>query len=131
MKTIIKSIACALALTTTVAFAHPTEDKTSAKNRPEATFESSTYITTDANIRVAIKKNSPQRVYLTLKAANGDVIYTQTVGKNETNYATKINVSNLEDGVYQLEIASGKNRVVKSLNLSSKKVEVQRKVTVE
>jgi hypothetical protein len=54
MNTIIKSIACALALTTSVAFAKPTEDKTSAA-RPEATFESSAFITADANLQVAIE----------------------------------------------------------------------------
>ncbi|MEI7586316.1 hypothetical protein [Runella sp.] len=130
MKTIIKSIACALALTTTVAFAHPTEDKTS-NNRPEATFESSAFVTADANLRVAIKKNAPQKVYLTLKNNEGQVLFAETIGKSEMAYAAKINVSDLTDGNYQLEIVSGKNRVVKQLNLSSKKVEVKRQVTVE
>ncbi len=130
MKTFIKSIACALALTTTVAFAHPTEDKTS-NNRAEATFESSTFVSADANLRVAIKKNAPQTVYLTLKNNEGQVLFTETIGKKEMTYAAKINVSDLTDGNYQLEIVSGKNRVVKQLNLSSKKVEVQRQVTVE
>jgi hypothetical protein len=130
MKTIIKSIACALALTTSVAFAKPTEEKTS-NNRPEATFESSAFVTADANLRVAIKKNAPQKVYLTLKNASGDVLFAETVGKKEMTYAAKINVSDLNDGSYQLEITSGTNRVVKQLNLVSKKVETQRQVTVQ
>ena len=130
MKTFIKSIACALALTTTVAFAHPTEEKTS-NNRPEATFESSTFVTADANLRVAIKKNAPQRVYLTLKNKDGQVLFAETIGKKDMAYAAKINVSDLTDGTYQLEITSGQNRVVKQLNLPSKKVEVQRQVIVE
>lgn len=130
MKTIITSIACALALTTSVAFAKPTEEKTS-NNRPEATFESSAFVTADANLRVAIKKNASQKVYLTLKNANGDVLFAETVGKKEMAYAAKINVSDLNDGSYQLEIMSGKNRVVKHLNLVSKKVETQRQVTVQ
>jgi ribosomal protein S6 len=130
MKTIITSIACALALTTSVAFAKPTEEKTS-NNRPEATFESSAFVTADANVRVAIKKNAPQKVYLTLKNANGEVLFAETVGKKEMAYAAKINVSDLNDGSYQLEITSGQNRVVKQLNLVSKKVETQRQVTVQ
>lgn len=130
MNTIIKSIACALALTTSVAFAKPTEDKTSAA-RPEATFESSAFITADANLQVAIKKNAPQKVFLTLKDANGDVLFAETVGKKEMTYAARFNVNNLNDGVYQLEITSGKNRVVKELNLFSKKVETERKVIIK
>ncbi|MEZ4901123.1 MAG: hypothetical protein R2822_04875 [Spirosomataceae bacterium] len=100
MKTILKSIACALALTTTVAFAHPTDDKTSKSEAP--TFESSMFVTADANLRVAVKKSTPQKVYLTLKDANGSLIYTTTIGKKEMKYATKINVSELADGAYEL-----------------------------
>jgi ribosomal protein S6 len=130
MNTIIKSIACALALTTSVVFAKPTEDKTSAA-RPEATFESSAFVTADASLRVAIKKNAPQKVFLTLKDANGDVLFAETVGKKEMTYAAKFNVKDLNDGVYQLEITSGKNRVVKELNLVSKKIETERKVVIK
>ena len=66
MKTFIKSIACALALTSTVAFAHPTkEEKTTT--RPEAAFESSAYVTNDAKIKVAIRKTHPQRYFWRLK----------------------------------------------------------------
>lgn len=129
MKTIIKSIACALALTTSVAFAHPTDEKTSKNEAP--TFESSMFVTADANLRVAVKKNTHQKVHLTLKDSNGALIYTTTIGKNEMKYAAKINVNELADGAYQLEIASGNNRVVRNVNLSSKKVEFQRNVTVE
>ena len=46
-------------------------------------------------------------------------------------YAARFNVNNLNDGVYQLEITSGKNRVVKELNLVSKKIETERKVIIK
>ncbi|AYQ33378.1 hypothetical protein [Runella sp. SP2] len=130
MKTFIKSIACALALTSTVAFAHPTkEEKTTT--RPEAAFESSAYVTNDAKIKVAIRKNAPAKVFLTLKDANGDVLFKQTVAKNEMNYSAKFNINELSDGVYNLEIESGESRVVKQLNVVSKKIEIERKVTVQ
>ena len=70
-------------------------------------------------------------MHLTLKDANGDVLFAETVGKKEMTYAARFNVNNLNDGVYQLEITSGKNRVVKELNLFSKKVETERKVIIK
>ncbi|MFN3379982.1 T9SS type A sorting domain-containing protein [Runella zeae] len=130
MKTIIKSIACALALTTSVAFASNVEEKTT-DNRPVPTFESSTFVTADANIRVAIKKNAAEKVYILLKSTDGQVIFSETIAKKSMAYAAKINVNDLADGVYQLEISAGKERVVKQLNLASKKIEVERKVTVQ
>lgn len=129
MKTIITSLVCALALSTTVALAHPTDEK-SKDNRPVPAFESSTYVSADANLRVAIKKNTPERVYITLRSADGVVLFSETIGKKETAYAAKINVKELNDGAYQLEITSGKDHVVKKLNLTSQKVETQRVVTV-
>jgi len=132
MKTFIKSIACALALTSTVAFAHPTkEEKVATNTRPVAVFESSAYVTNDANIKVAIKKNKAEKVFLTLKDADGDVLFKQTVSKNEMSYAAKFNINELADGVYNLEIEAGESRVVKQLNVVSKKIEVERKVTVQ
>ncbi len=129
MKTIIKSLVCALALGTTVAFAHPTDEK-SKDSRPVPAFESSTYVSADANLRVAVKKNTSDRVYITLRNTEGVVLFTETIGKKESSYAAKIDVKDLNDGVYQLEIFSGKDRVVKKLNLTSQKVETQRVVTV-
>ena len=130
MKTIIKSLVCALALSSTVAFAHQTSDEKSTDHRPVPTFESSAYVSSDANLRLAIKKNAPERVYITLRNSEGVVLFSETVGKKEMSYAAKINVKDLNDGAYQLEISSGKEHVVKKLNLTSKTVETQRLVTV-
>jgi len=129
MKTFIKSIACALALTTSVAFAHPTEEKTTENSKP--TFETSAFVSADANIRLAVKKFNAERVFVSLRDAQGNVLFSETIGKNKMGYAAKINVSDLTDGAYELEVFTGKTRVVKHLNLSSKKVETARKVTVE
>lgn len=125
MKTTIKSIACALALTTTVAFAHPTEEK-----KP-ANFEVSTFVSADNNIRLAVKKNVPERVQISLRDAGGQVVFSYNLSKKDMNYAAKLDVSELNDGTYQLEIISGAERIIKKLNLSSKPIEVQRKVSVQ
>ena len=125
MKTTIKTLVCAFALSSTVAFANPTEEKTAAK------FEASAFITADASVRVAVKKNVHERVYLNLRDAKGDVLFTETISKNDMDYAAKLDLSNLSDGAYQLEITAGKDKVVKQLNVQTKPVVAERKVTVE
>jgi Secretion system C-terminal sorting domain len=125
MKTIFKTLACALALTTTVAFANPTEEKKAAK------FEASAFTTKDASIRVAVKKNVQERVYLTLRDAKGQVLFAETISKNNMKYAAKFDISDLADGAYQIEIKAGNEQIVKELNVSTKTVDVERKVTVK
>lgn len=125
MKTMFKTLACALALTTTVAFANPTEEKKVAK------FEASAFSTKDASIRVAVKKNVQERVYLTLRDSKGHVLFAETIAKGEMKYAAKLNVSELADGTYQIAIKSGDEQIVKQLNVSTKTVEVERTVSVK
>ena len=125
MKTTFKTLACALALSTTVAFANPTEEKTAAK------FEASAFISKDASIRVAVKKNVHERVYLTLANAKGEVLYAETIHKNDMSYAAKLNVSELADGAYKIEIVAGKERIVKQLNVSTKTTDVERTITMQ
>jgi hypothetical protein len=140
MKTFVKTLVGALALASTVAFASTSESKKSnprrpaenntIENRTAVTFETSAYVTKDASIKLAVKKNAPERVYITIRSANNDVLYRETINKNEMSYAAKINVNELTDGVYKLEIATDKDRVVKRLNLSSSKTEAERRITV-
>jgi hypothetical protein len=131
MKTIITTIACAFALTTSVAFAHPTTEGKTKENKTQH-FDASAYVTNDASIRVAVKKNTVGRVYVSLRDAKGELIYGETVGKKDMAYAAKFNVSELQDGAYTLEmIGNNGERIVKKLNLKSEKLVADRKVTVE
>ncbi|MFN8346678.1 MAG: hypothetical protein U0X91_16875 [Spirosomataceae bacterium] len=137
MKTLVITLISALTLTSATASikgskkagSRPAETHT-VENRTAVTFETSAYVTKDASIKLAVKKNAPERVYVTLRTANNDVLYRETINKNEMSYAAKINVNELTDGVYKLEIATDKDRVVKRLNLSSSKTESERKITV-
>ena len=127
-----------LSLASTLAFAFSKESKKSnprvenhtIESRTAVTFETSAYVTKDASIKLAVKKNAPERVYITLRSANNEVLYRETINKNEMSYAAKINVNELTDGVYKLEIATDKDRVVRRLNLFSSKMEIDRRITV-
>jgi len=99
-------------------------------NRTAVTFETSAYVTRDAAIRLAVKKNAPERVYITLRNAKNAVLYRETITKNEMSYAAKINVDELADGNYKLEIATLQDRVVKRLHLTSPRTEAERVISV-
>ena len=118
----------------TVAFASPRvgEKKVSrvSDNRTGVTFETSAFVTKDAAIRLAVKKNAPERVYITLRDAKNVILYRETITQNEMSYAAKINVNYLSDGNYKLEIATNQDRVVKHLHLTSPKSETERVISV-
>jgi hypothetical protein len=116
MKTIVKTIACALALSTSVAFA--TTDKTTTDQKP-VKFEVGAYVAKDETIRVAINKNTATRLKVSLKNANGQVLYSQIMGRNESNFATKLNIDDLGAGIYKLEVSDGTEKIVKELNVKS------------
>jgi hypothetical protein len=128
MKTIVKTIACALALTTSVAFA--TTDKTTTDAKPTK-FEVGAYVAKDETIRVAINKTTTERVKVSLSNAEGKVLYSQTIGKNELRFATKLNIEALGAGVYKLEVSAGTEKIVKELNVKALVVAVERQVTLQ
>lgn len=134
MKTFVKTAVGILTLASTVVFGASTKSEKSnnrpIENRTAVTFETSAYVTKDASIKLAIKKNAPERVYITLRGVNKAILYRETINKNEMSYAAKINVNDLSDGNYQLEISTNNDRVVKRLNLTSSKWEAERKITV-
>lgn len=134
MKSLAILLVSALVIGTTAVSANPgnstNAENKKTENRTAITFETSAYITKDASIRLAVKKNAPERVYITLRDAGNTILYSETINKNEMSYAAKINVKDLTDGAYKLEIATGKDRVVKRLNLSSSKIETERSITV-
>lgn len=134
MKVSMKMFVGMLALVSSSAFANPSEGKkphaSPVENRPAVTFETSAYVTKDASIKLAVKKNAPERVFITLRNANNTIIYRETINKNDMSYAAKINVDELRDGAYKLEIATKNDRVIKKLNLSSPKTESERVITV-
>jgi hypothetical protein len=132
MKIFVKTLVGVMSLASTIAFANSVAEKTtesrSTETRTAATFETSTYVTKDASIKLAVKKNAPERVYITLRSAKNAILYRETINKNEMSYAAKININDLTDGVYKLEIATNHDRVVKRLNLTSPKSEAERRI---
>jgi hypothetical protein len=82
-------------------------------------FDASAYVTANNQIRVAVLKTSDAPVVVVLRSKNNEVLFRQAIGRKEAKYAVKLNVDNLADGQYELEVKSNEGSIRKHLNLST------------
>ncbi|GAB3998815.1 hypothetical protein GCM10028807_47500 [Spirosoma daeguense] len=87
-------------------------------------FDASAYVTINHEIRVSVEKKSADvPVVVLLRNKNSDVLYEQRISKKDIKYAMKLNVDQLADGEYELEVKSSEGSIRKQLNLSTKTVQ--------
>ena len=86
-------------------------------------FEASAYVTNTNQIRVAVQKSTKVPVVVLLRNRNNEVLFHQNISKRESTYAVKLDVNQLADGQYELEIKSSEGSIRKHLNLSTAPVE--------
>jgi hypothetical protein len=78
--------------------------------------------------RVAIMDAAEHTVMITIKGgANDEVLYDRTLGK--APFESVFNLSDLEDGDYQLLISCGKEKIVKTIHIQTQ-TKVDRRVSV-
>ncbi|MCK8493942.1 MULTISPECIES: hypothetical protein [Spirosoma] len=100
------------ALISAATLSNPTTPKT-------LSFDASAYVTTNNQIRVAVSKTAQIPVVILLRDDANQVIYRQNINKNDAKYAVKLNVAELADGKYELEVQSSEGSIRKQLNLST------------
>lgn len=85
-----------------------------------ATFDASVYVNKANKIRLAVEKTTAESLTITLRQAGQTVsLFTQQIGKKQTKAALQLNVDELADGAYELEIASASGRIIKQVNLQA------------
>ncbi len=70
-----------------------------------------------ATINLFINKLKGSKMYITLKNSQGEVIYEDGMNKNDTYYRTKFNLTELNKGIYILEISDGQNTEIKKIEI--------------
>ena len=115
MLPLMNNLAASFLLSASTLF-NPTTPKT-------LSFDASAYVTVNHQIRVAVQKSTDAPVQVTLRNKANEVLYQQNLGKKETKYAVKLNVDELADGTYELEVRSSEGSIVKQLNLSTQPVQ--------
>ena len=120
MKNSIKTFAVAIALFAT-AFTANAEDKEVKKS---AGFGTGIYTTKGGKINVLVDKvSSDAPTTLLLRNENGQIVYKETVGKNEQKFGRTLNVDELSAGKYDIEVTSKGEKQSKSFELSEQKTE--------
>lgn len=117
MKTLMNTFALALALTAvsaTATLANPITRPTTT-----ASFKTGIYSTQTGALRIALDKQKGGLVDISLKSVHGRVLYSQRLTKNEQTYRKLLNLSDLEDGVYQLEITNGVETTTQTITIAT------------
>lgn len=121
MKTSIKTFVCALALIASASFTANAEDNEAKKS---SGFGTGIYPTKTGKINVLVDKaNADSRTTIVLKNEDGNVLYQETVSKNELKFGRTLNLDGVQPGKYQLNVTSGKETQSKSFQLSEEKTE--------
>ncbi|CCH57051.1 hypothetical protein BN8_06450 [Fibrisoma limi BUZ 3] len=120
-----KSLIAAVLLSSTTLTAEPTEPK-----KPMS-FNASVYVNKENKIHLAVQKVATQPVQVILRNKHQDVLYMQTIGKKEEKVAIRFNVSDLEDGMYELEIKSNDGSIRRQLNIETPGTKPSRTITME
>lgn len=121
MKTLLKPLLVAFSLglvtlSASVADANPIGRRTAA-----ATYKASVYPTIQGKLQIALDKETGGTVVVQSKDKEGQVLFSQHVGKNETTSRLRLNLSELPDGAYQVEITNGVDTTTHSVKLSTQK----------
>lgn len=86
-------------------------------------FDASAYVTVNHQIRVAVAKNNDVSVVVLLRNKSNEILFRQNISKKETKYSVKLDVEELADGDYELEVKSNEGSIRKQLNLSTAPVQ--------
>jgi hypothetical protein len=131
----IKWFIAALLLTATTAFAgtKTNDEKPAAEKSTNAAaaLEVAAFKTVNNKIWVSVRKSESSAAQLSLRNAKGTLLYRQNMGKKQTNMATKLDISDLEDGTYQLIIETKESTITKNFQILSPSVDLTRVLTVE
>ncbi len=92
---------------------------TNPTNPKGLSFDASAFVTVDNQIRVAVQKNAETPVVVLLRNKDNEILFRQTISKKQSKYAVKLNVTELTDGQYELEVKSSEGSIRKQLNLST------------
>jgi hypothetical protein len=121
MKTLIKPLLVAfslslISLSASIAEGTPT--------RPAAAYKTGIYRTTEGKLRIALDKEPGGRVDIKLKSADGKILFVQHLGKKQQTSRMLLDLNNLPDGTYQVEITNGVETTTQTVTLATQQPSV-------
>jgi len=121
MKTLVSSFLIALfATVSTVSFAR-IDDRAPRESKAAAAFKVGVYPSVESTkLNVLIAKEKGADISVQLRNEQGYILATQWVSRKETNCRLRFDLSELEDGKYQVVVSDGATKTVKEMNLATK-----------
>lgn len=120
MKNSIKTLICALALSTVLAFNVSAEDKETKK---VTGFGTGIYTTKAGKINISVDKYNHKPATIELEDKKGNIYYQEVVGKNKTQFRRSLDINQLPAGEYTLYITSNGEKLTKKLEVNDKQPE--------
>ncbi|GAB3334469.1 hypothetical protein GCM10027299_42710 [Larkinella ripae] len=127
MKTFISSVLVALAVSaSTVTFANSDNEKAAAA------YQVGMYPSAEAaKVNVTVAKEKGTSLDVLLLDGSGTVLATHHLNKSETTSRTRFDLSELQDGSYKVVVSDGSSKIVKEVNLQTKKpVQAERSISL-
>ncbi|MBN8827070.1 MAG: hypothetical protein J0I82_33940 [Spirosoma sp.] len=119
MKTLIKSFAFALTLGIVTSAASFAETNPGTNPDKTASYQSAVYTTNSGKISIALDKQKGSTADIKLTNHAGQVLYSYHLGKNENTYRSRLSVSELPDGEYQVAITNGREVTTHTVTVST------------
>ncbi|MBU1820207.1 MAG: hypothetical protein KKG00_01680 [Bacteroidetes bacterium] len=126
MKTSIKTLLAALALSTTVAFAGP-----GSEAKKPVSFATGIYASKDGALNVSIDKKAPAYASLSIVDEKGEVLVRESLSRKQRSASYRFDMNNLPDGTYTVAIVSKGEKQTVSFSLNSKKEITRRTLTID
>jgi len=123
MFTLVSNLICAALLSTT-----PVTEPTEAK---ALSFNASAYVNAHKQIRVAVEKKVAEPVVVLLRNDKKDVIFERMISKKDLKFAIKLDVAELGDGQYELEVKASDGSIRKQVNLTTQPIQAVRTIAVK
>ncbi|MFC5409258.1 T9SS type A sorting domain-containing protein [Larkinella bovis] len=120
MKTLVKSLLVAFTLTF-VGFTAAQAEINNPAGRPKkaAAFQSGMFTTAEGKLQIAVNKEVGGWVTVRLTNATGKTFFVQEITKKRSTARMRLDVSNLPDGVYQVEVSNGQETTTQTLTLNT------------
>ena len=124
MKTLIKPLFLALSLSivaVSISEAKPV--------RPAAaSFKTGIYSSVSGKLNIALDKQTGGSVDIQFRNSAGEKLYSQHLGKKDTAFRTRLNLEDLADGEYVLEITNGVETTRQTITLKTQQPTVANRI---
>lgn len=124
MKTLIKPLFLALSLS----FVAVSISEAKPVRPAVATFKTGIYTSVSGKLNIALDKQTGGPVDIQLKRSSGELLYSQHLGKKETAFRTRLNLDDLVDGDYVLEITNGVETTRQTISLKTRQPAVANRI---